>query len=180
MTRVLCSYCGFSFMLQANNTELRRWRRWSCRVPICLYEGDLCQLCSPPDTCAAWVDVGIFWLLSKHRSGGLAHSAQLGRPTSPRCPGSERAAGMGGYSKRSSWPEVPGAFCFPFPYLCYSRGQQSFMAPFCCNLHVNDNTAHPAEIPHQMLERMVICELQGISQWIRCNAYTVHSKARQS
>lgn len=162
MTLVLCSYCGLSFMLKANNIELRRWRHWSCRVPICLYEGVLCQFSSPPDIFVAWVDIGIFWLSRKHRSGELAHSLLSWGDL--WAPGLLDLKEQQGWGDTARGPEIPGAFCFPLPYLCYSRGQQSFTAPFCCNLHMNDNTAHTTEIPYQIFERMVIYELQGISQ----------------
>lgn len=88
-----------------------------------------------------------FWLVSKHRCGLelwhrlLGSAGEIRLPQVPGVAGSEGAVVMEGFSKRCLCPEHQGAFCFPFPCLCYSRRQWSFSAPYCCNLHMNDNTA---------------------------------------
>lgn len=104
MTCVLCSYCRLSFRLKGWYAELGRWSCWSCRVPTCLYEGDLCQLSSPLDNFAAWVDVGTLWLLSKLRCSLedwhslLCSAGETCLPQVPSAAGSEGAVRMGAYS----------------------------------------------------------------------------------
>lgn len=131
MTCVVCCYCSLSFRLKADTLSSGDGRHCSCRF----WSAWVKEICARYSCNSGWCwhfltsgEACVFWRAS------IDCSASAGKTHLPQAlsvAGSEGAVGMGGYSERYSCPEHPGKFCFPFPCLCYSRGQWSFTEAIC-------------------------------------------------